>query len=616
MFGLPARGFYGHNSGVGPGNPIPYVESLGKHIEESALHRLVEITLIVGIAHCTVLPVAAADAPTQLAKDGFLLAKKYCYRCHNGSIEFDITDRDGLLAKRGDSVYVVPGKLDDSYLWQRIDDGDMPPEGQPQPSTGEKELLKRWIEAGAPKPEREKRPFKREEGIQADILNDLRGAKTSDRTFQRYFTITHLYNNNENVSAFDLRLYRAAFAKAVNHLSWESRIVVPTAIDREQTIFRLDLRDLGWDKRDIWQSVLAVYPYGLKFNRVEDPQIREIDRQLELLSGTPLAYVRADWLTVTATRPPLYHVIMAIPKTDRELEKLLKVDVQRDFLRNRLQRAGFAESGVSTANRLLDRHQSAYGYYWKSYDFAQNNKNGNLFRYPLGPKFKANPFSQQAFEQDGGEIIFTLPNRLQGFMLVDSKGERIDEGPINVVRDLKETSGSPVVVNGLSCIHCHQHGMIRFKDTVRSGLAVAGEPREKARELYVSKDLMDRAVERDQRMFLEAVEQTTGAFLKTGEDKDKPIKDFAEPIGAIARFHYRDLGTEEAAYELGIENPEELRTAVKFNPHLKRLGLGPLLDGNKIERTEWESREFVTSPFQETARVLDRGTPHISLGGN
>jgi serine/threonine-protein kinase len=566
------------------------------------VNRLVGITLTVGILQAGVLPAAAADESAKLAKDGFLLAKKYCYRCHNGSIEFDITDRDGLLAKKGDSVYVVPGQLDDSYLWQRIDDGDMPPEGQPQPSAVEKELLKQWIDAGAPKPEREKRPFKREEDVQADILNDLRGTKASDRTFQRYFTITHLYNNNENVSAVDLRLYRAAFAKAVNHLSWESRIVVPTAIDREQTVFRLDLRDLGWDKRNIWQSVLAVYPYGLKFNRVEDPQIREIDRQLELLSGTPLAYVRADWLSVTATRPPLYHVILAIPTTDRELEKQLNVDVQRDFLRNRL--------------RLLDRHQSAYSYYWKSYDFAQNNKNGNLFRFPLGPKFKANPFNRQAFEHDGGEIIFTLPNRLQGFMLVDAKGKRIDEGPINVVRDLKETSGSPVVVNGLSCIHCHQHGMIRFKDTVRSGLAVAGEPREKARELFVSKDVMDRTVERDQRMFLEAVEQTTGSFLQTGEDKDKPIKDFAEPIGAIARFHYRDLGAEEAAYELGIESPEELKTAVKFNPHLKRLGLGPLLDGNKIERTEWESREFVTSPFQETARVLDRGTPYINLGGN
>ncbi len=571
-------------------------------------------TLMLGYSQ----PIFADQDQQRLADEGTQLVKKYCYGCHgekfNGNAQFNVLDRQSLLNEK--LKYVVPENLNQSKMWLRLD-GDMPPEDQPQPTEAEKETIKEWILAGAPNVKRQKRAFISETDVLKLILTDLQQIRQNDRIYQRYFSLAHLYNNNSDVTDFDLRLYRAAFSKAINSLSWEPDIVVPhvvKTVDDQQFILRVDLRDLGW-KGDDWAAILRVYPYGLKFNNVEDAETREIDRQLELFSGTPLAYVRADWLTVTATRPPLYHQLLKIPMTDHELEKRLNVDPANDFIQNRLKRAGFKESGVSTANRALDRFSSAFGWYWKSYDFAPGNAKGDLLRFPLGPIFHGNPFNEHAaFEQDGGEIIFSLPNGLQGYMLVDKDGNRIDEGPIAVVRDLKEISGTPVVVNGISCMHCHQHGMIQFKDTVRDGLAVFGELREKAQDLIPIQEDMSKYVKRDSKRFLISLDEATGPFLKVNEDKGKKIEQFPEPIGAIARFYSRRISLEQASLEIGIEDPEKLRTAIKYNANLKRIGLGPLANGDKINRAEWESREFITSPMQESARILELATPLFFIG--
>ena len=95
----------------------------------------------------------------------------------------------------------------------------------------------------------------------------------------------------------------------------------------------------------------------------------------------------------------------------------------------------------------------------KSYDFGGNDGRKNLFAHPLGPK------GENAFEHDGGEIIFNLPNGLQAYLLVDSHGQRIDKGPPAIVSDPVQKDRA--VVNGLSCMSCHVAGIIRKQDEVR-----------------------------------------------------------------------------------------------------------------------------------------------------
>src|SRR5581483_5223157 len=101
-----------------------------------------------------------------------------------------------------------------------------------------------------------------------------------------------------------------------------------------------------------------------------------------------------------------------------------------------------------------------YGSYWKSYDFAGNAQRKNLFSHPLGPGD-----GDSDFQHDGGELIFSLPNGLQGYLLIDAKGNRIDKGPVAIVSDPKQ--GDRQVANGISCMSCHARGMIDKADQVR-----------------------------------------------------------------------------------------------------------------------------------------------------
>ncbi len=78
-----------------------------------------------------------------------LLAAK-CIACHSGSeakAGLDLTLGEKLLNGGDSGAGVVPGKLDQSLIWQRISADEMPPK-HPL-SAAEKTTIKSWIEAGA-----------------------------------------------------------------------------------------------------------------------------------------------------------------------------------------------------------------------------------------------------------------------------------------------------------------------------------------------------------------------------------------------------------------------------------------------------------------------------------
>jgi hypothetical protein len=337
--------------------------------------------------------------------------------------------------------------------------------------------------------------------------------------------------------------------------------------------------------------------------------MRGLATEIGQRSGTDLAYVRADWFIATATRPPLYNTLLRLPDNAGELERTLRVNVVDDFLRNKQARAGFTQSGVSSQNRVVDRHPAAYGAYWKTYDFSTTEGTGNVLQFPLGPVFVENPFPRQAFEHAGGEIIFSLPNGLHGYMLVNNKDKRIDAGPIDIVHDELATSGTPTIVAGLSCMGCHKHGMIRFKDDLRAGTAVSGEARLKLDQLIPVPENMDKLLKRDEDQFLRSLDEAAGGLLRAGDDSKKEIREFPEPVSAIARLYVKDLGAEEVALELGVPDAKKLAAMVEANRRLRELGLAPLVHEGRIKRAAWESLKGFLSPFQETARELELSTP-------
>lgn len=562
------------------------------------------------------IPAYAVDE--KLAEQGHKLIKTYCHRCHGGGEQvvdgFDILNRENLLAKRGEDklAYATAGKPAESLIWKKIDGKAMPPDDEPQPSDAEKEIIKKWIEAELPFPAVGDAPrtYKSERQVLSEIVPHLKGLRPEDRKFQRYFTFTHLYNNKA-VSDEELRVHRAALSKVLNSLTWKPRIVPPTPLDPEQTILQIDIRTYGWDKvksedkKDfVWSDVAKAYPYALDYSDHREREMRRVWKEVTSLTSEVL-WFRGDWFISTATKPPLYHVFLELPEKDTLLAKKLNVDIQADFNQNKLSRGGFGKSGVSKQNRLVDRHNTIYGHYWQSYDFKSNQGRANIFKFPLGPKFPGNKFDEFAFEHDGGEIIFNLPNGLQGYLLVNEKGDQIPTGPTAVVSDSKKSAGIVDVVNGISCMGCHVKGVVRFVDGVSE--KVEKKARDKVQELYKTEAEMNKLLDKDEKRFLTALDLATGQFLRTETTAEKPIEDFEEVVSSVSVRYYRNLTPTEATLELPFATlpDDDLGKLARFSRPLANLGLGP----DQLLRDKWHSIEDGESVFQKAANELELGVP-------
>ena len=566
----------------------------------------------------------------ELARDAKTLLKTHCYRCHGVEKEvpeFDVLDVPGMKISRSDEPsFVVAGKPDESLLWQRMGiDADMPPEKvKKRPTEDELATIRKWIEAGAPAAEEESREHAEEISVLRLIRNDLQQQNRADRRHLRYFSM-HNSANNPRFDQADLRMFRAALSKLLNSLARSSRLTLPTALGSDgqdsnaaELIYRIDLRDFGWTTQQ-WQSAISGYPYGLVFN---DPDLDELTDDIEELVGTVssdgVPYIRVDWFVATASAPPVYHELAGIPDTAQELEQRLGVDVERDFVQDRLQRAGFASSGVSRHNRLIDRHVGAQtAYYYKSYDFSKSFGRSLIARFPLGPRFDDNTFAENfGFDHDGGEIIYSLPNGLQAYMLIDTVGKRIDRGPIKIVRDLRETAGTPEIVNGISCMGCHRNGMLDYTNSIEADLTLTGKGRAKAERLYIENDRMRDLVDEDRQRFMNALTRVIGPYLQVKEDKEKEIRAFAEPIRVVVGWYNRDITIADAAADLNIQDVKELAASIRSNSDLLSMGLGPLAVDQTLPRRMWDTLEESSASVYQRAALAVRIGSGVALSGN
>lgn len=569
---------------------------------------------------CCCWTISSRGVAEGLTEQAISILKNRCHSCHGVEYKYDklnVLDHEVLVAASKDDLqdpFVTPGDPALSKLWHVIKDGRMPPRNELPEE--EQAVLKQWIEAGAGWVVNDSREFVTNEQVLERIESHLFRVNKEDRQFQRYFSLVHLYNNPK-ISSRDLRVYRAAFSKAVNSMSDQSSIVLPSAIDEEEAIYNIDLRHYGWEDLSKWEQVLEFYPYGLKPTQ-PDKAVRSFNQIEELygISFDGVAYLRADWFVATATRPPLYHVLTSTPDTIDVLLEDAGVSVRKGLELGTLKRAGLFESGVSGQNRMIEYHSSRTGLFWISYDFELKAGRSNLARFPLGPKFEGNKFDAFAFEHAGGEIIYTLPNGLQGYMLVDGDGDRIDAGPVDIVWDAGNVSGSPLIVNGLSCMSCHKHGILPITDYVREGHAVGGqEARRKIAEIYVPQAELDQDVKDARQLYLNKLMITIGSYFDLDRGDLKSLLEIEEPVSRVSMLYNKSLDLVTASTELGLQDTNVLRGSVNNNRDVQRLGLGPLaIDGGTIKRSFWDSQESTSSVFQEAAAQLNAGRPVSQIG--
>jgi hypothetical protein len=527
---------------------------------------LVRALPVLGFLLAAPLSAMAATEGEALATKVLAIFKSKCADCHfptAAKVSGNLGFLNDLASVAADSGLINRDLPAESGLYKQIVDDDMPKRTDAEkaankpaiPLTKEqKATILEWIKKGAPDvaPAGGTRPFVSEEDIFKAVLADLFSLPQDQRKLTRYLSLAQSHNSKD--SDDDLAVYRRGVRKLLNSLTWRPRVLTFPEVGPQKTLVRINLRDLVWDA-PLWENFVKHYPYGIDYSTDEA-------RTLKSISGSELPILRADWFAFAATRPPLYHTILRLPKSAATLETdLLGINVTDAIKRGEALRAGFDRSGISRQNRMVERHEIGKfpGAYWKSYDFKTNTGRGQLRKFPLGPDSLGGRY---AFEHDGGEMIFNLPNGFQAYLLADAKDVRLDiPAPNEIVFDANNPDGARIY-NGISCMKCHVAGMKPARDQIR-GAAENESSRYSASELELIRSLY-RPNEEFQAKLNEDRDRFLAAMKQAGAEGANDL----EPIYHLYRRFERPIGLDQAASEVGLRFRDFEERVVK-SPELR-----------------------------------------------
>ncbi|HYX38528.1 MAG TPA: hypothetical protein VE954_35955 [Oligoflexus sp.] len=295
-------------------------------------------------------------------------------------------------------------------------------------------------------------------------------------------------------------------------------------------------------------STAHFYPYTQQYlNNVSDATsilASQNDTSLRTATGSSTYLIRADWFIATATLPVPYERLLQLGANQVALDQQLGVNVLTNINANRVIRSGFRNSGMSPQNRIIERHAQINGLaYWTSYDFSSSAATANIFNNPLGP-ITLN--GTKEFFHEGAGIMFQLANGMFGYRVADNNGVTLDKAASNTVNQ----SAAPAeflaaVVNGVSCMSCHNAGLIHKKDEIRPfAQANTGDftqvEFEKILNIFPEERIFKDQLDKDNAFYFNALTQL-------GIDPKKP-----DPVNQSFRFYNRSLSKADVREELGI----------------------------------------------------------------
>lgn len=304
----------------------------------------------------------------------------------------------------------------------------------------------------------------------------------------------------------------------------------------------------------------------------------------EYVKPENLLYVEAAQLTYTLTRPDVYNAILAIPGYSGKFEEELGVDKSKgmdsyDYM--------LVYQAITIDSRFFWCARTKNGgFYWKTFDIFTQGESDRLDQYRKGnvtypfwshpiPKFISNQggttpqdlsysyvatleLGKYSFDVNGGvghytgkdgpqqsaeEVIWSLPNGLQGYALFGAWNQRRVDAFTQIVRDprlqryvadttnsrLTGTGASGAVTdhrlnNASSCMGCHIDGMNRANNNLRDWLDEGGgrlpkgeygvdgwvndpETVARVRDLNPPSSVIRPKMESDRRVFLKAMAQ-------------------------------------------------------------------------------------------------------------
>jgi hypothetical protein len=310
--------------------------------------------------------------------------------------------------------------------------------------------------------------------FEADVLADLTGLLSVEQENARLIPLCDQLNagtlNPEMIGGI---------VKGLNSISLENTPGEVEVIGKGACTIRIDQRDFGLDE--------VIGPRGNRWNIIEqdDPLKFEsfTDRGLLIkqLTNTKRPWIHGTNFLETVMIQS-YYEIMLIPQDEVVFQRQIGCDLQRDFddFAEELFMAGMRNSLIALQkNRSILFTECDDGPVSITYDTILENVTS------AGRNLSINPFPVEArtnntFQDDASEYIFTLPNGYRGFALY-AGGVREDFAPTNVVADNVRANINPEIQNARSCFSCHNQGYLEVDDFVADH--VRGNPNFDADEI-------------------------------------------------------------------------------------------------------------------------------------
>jgi mono/diheme cytochrome c family protein len=502
-----------------------------------------------------------------------------CGQCHGSNLDLSdasgnmnyIDDIDQLVA----SGKIVPLDSKNSRIIERMREGSMPPPSSqlPRVSDSEIDVVAQFIDnprfwdvggdaAGASCPDQ---LFTFDDLYQA-VAQDLQEQDADDALTIRYISLTNRFTAGVCAdTALDRE--RQSLFKLVNMLSTETTVEPPEPINREETIYRINLEDYGWDKpvtvvnadgsttdfTDKWEAIIANNQYAVPFVG-DDADDAKND------SNTQVPVMFADSLLDAASIGNLYYALIDVDVQDT-LDNFILNDLQIDVVANLDDedqvRAGTTKSRISRQDRVVERDEIEIrqGVLWQSFDF-EDDANDSIFEDPFN------------FAEGGTEAIFTLPNGMFGFIIADANSAIVEDS--DILLDTNQNNFR--AVTSISCSNCHAQGLIPVVDEVREiALANAITSQLNNDEVEQLRNVYPEAAE-----FARIVEGDSNGFFKRALSEANVTVEGGDPVSQTFFRFDQDIRIEDAAGDLGLR-PEELTDNLNIlNPELNVLRQGSL----------------------------------------
>jgi mono/diheme cytochrome c family protein len=467
---------------------------------------------------CTLLP-SFADAADELglAQQAQTLLKQRCSKCHDGPnarADVQILQTRKLIQ----SGVVLPGKPNESELLELVECGTMPPGRVEKLTAEETRILRQWIIGGAP-------AFQGTPPADPVLLAIAQDVSKLDKDmlrFQRYISFYHL-SKKKGVTA---TACRDALTRGLNLLSRRKEPVLPKDVEIEDgtgMVFRIDLRDLGWDEEayktsnkdgedgfptlNLFDLVLLEYPAPALPDLSSGSLHALSDFLNESRPVLPVVYIRGDWLLDVALRPPLYDDLLQLPRTLGNLYEQLGVDSAKTV------RAGIPRSESAPGIRLVVRRPIREGgFFWQTYDPPPTKSQSDLLA------------SARTGVEADSQVIFSLPNGLPGFYA----SQRYEGGR----RWSVALNQSKHILYGQSCAECHRRGPEVFQDAVRPMLEDSPLPEFTKKELrlnYGGQRPLQPLLEEDQKTVQEALERVHQNHVPNADPIKRLLENYSGP---------------------------------------------------------------------------------------